>query len=75
MIFEIWLNTACSSGFRWEKTSSGSLISVSDCSTVLVKVSPLLVEDRLVGSKVFGSWLLVRSKVMLSLLQLRFKDV
>ena len=75
MIFEIWLNIACSSGFKWEKSSSGSVLSVSDCSTALVKVSPLSVEDRLVGSKAFKFWLLVRPKVKMSLLQVGFKEV
>ena len=75
MIFDIWLKTACSSGFKWEKSSSGSLHSVSNSSTVLVKASPLLVVDRLLGSKMdvqsmllvglmgVGSMLLVESQV------------
>ena len=70
MIFEIWLKTACSSGLKWEKSSSGSSISVSDCSSEYCLVLFFLwVKDWLVGSKEFETRLLVRSTGMWSVMQ------
>ena len=49
IIFDIWLTTACSPGFKWEKSSPGSSLSVS---SHLAKVSSdsLLVDCKILAS-------------------------
>jgi hypothetical protein len=89
MIFEIWLNTACSSGFKWEKSSPGFSVSsdlakvsssslLVECKTLfsICKLLNCLVLFLLVEDSLVGSEAFrSRLLVMMSLLQVRFNMV